>query len=347
MGEITVILLLALIFLGPKKLPELASGLGKIIRDIRKATNDVKNEIQLDEHIRKPFEELRDAVTLHPDELKRRDRLKKDLEDARRRAEADLAALAANTPNGVADVQGEAQGKTDDQSGDAPAAIAAVLPLPGMPAPVLPPPPFPGAAGSGPHTATAVPPPFHSPGSAPHAAGPLAPATSQGSGSGPHGAVPPPFHLPGPAPTPGSGSGPQAAITASANPPHTVPVSSSRDKSAAKLPGAPRPVRSPVAAAAPVTATKPHAEKTVTTQFLSEADLIPPDAPPPLPPRVPGNTGKHPHTAATPASTAVQGPAATPGELAANATHAAHLDRKDDVKQDGVKKDGVKKDDVS
>src|SRR6185503_9545216 len=88
MGEITVILLLAIIFLGPKKLPDLASGLGKIIRDIRKATSDVKNEIALDDTFRKPFEELRDAVTLHPDELKRRDDLKKSLEDIRKRAEA-------------------------------------------------------------------------------------------------------------------------------------------------------------------------------------------------------------------------------------------------------------------
>src|SRR6266478_207633 len=100
MGEITVILLLALIFLGPKKLPELASGLGKFIRDLRKATADVKNEIQLDDAIRKPFEELRDAVTLPPEELKRRDRIKRDLEEAKRKAEADLAILAAAAPAG-------------------------------------------------------------------------------------------------------------------------------------------------------------------------------------------------------------------------------------------------------
>ncbi len=87
MGEITVILLLALIFLGPKKLPDLASGLGKLIREIRKATSDVKNEIAIDETFRKPFEELRDAVTLHPDELKRRDELKRVLEESRRQAE--------------------------------------------------------------------------------------------------------------------------------------------------------------------------------------------------------------------------------------------------------------------
>src|SRR6478735_1520121 len=95
MGEITVILLLALIFLGPKKLPELASGLGKIIRDIRKATSDVKNEIALDDTFRKPFEELRDAVTLHPDELKRRDQIKQSLEEVRKRAEELEASVAA------------------------------------------------------------------------------------------------------------------------------------------------------------------------------------------------------------------------------------------------------------
>src|SRR4051794_7707402 len=160
MGEITVILLLALIFLGPKKLPELASGLGKIIKDIRKATNDVKNEIQLDEHIRKPFEELRDAVTLPPEELKRRDQLKKDIEEARKRAEADLAALASNEPAAPAAAAGDRDGM--------PAAVpsAGALPLPGMPAAV--PPPFP-AGGSGPHAASAVPPPFPGAGSGPHA----------------------------------------------------------------------------------------------------------------------------------------------------------------------------------
>ena len=97
MGEITVILLLALIFLGPKKLPELASGLGKFIREFRKTTADVKNEIQLDDAIRKPFEELRDAVTLHPDELKRRDLIKQQMEEVRRQAEQ-LAKEAAAAP---------------------------------------------------------------------------------------------------------------------------------------------------------------------------------------------------------------------------------------------------------
>src|SRR6516165_1247506 len=113
MGEITVILLLALIFLGPSKLPDLAAGLGKLIKEIRKATSDVKNEIALDDTFRKPFEELRDAVTLHPDELKRRDQWAKEREEAAKRAAEEAAREAATTtvdsegrtipPDGLAD----------------------------------------------------------------------------------------------------------------------------------------------------------------------------------------------------------------------------------------------------
>ena len=101
-GEITVILLLALIFLGPKKLPDLASGLGKLIREIRKATSDVKNEITLDDTFRKPFEELRDAVTLHPDELKRRDLVKKMAEETKKRVEAEAARAEAEAAAALA-----------------------------------------------------------------------------------------------------------------------------------------------------------------------------------------------------------------------------------------------------
>jgi Sec-independent protein translocase protein TatA len=98
MGEITVVLLLLLIFVGPSKLPELAAGLGKLIREFRKVTSDVKNEIVLDDAIRKPFEELRDAVTLDPEELKRRDNLRRAVEEAaRKRREEEEAAKAATT----------------------------------------------------------------------------------------------------------------------------------------------------------------------------------------------------------------------------------------------------------
>lgn len=41
--EIAVILVVALLFLGPEKLPDVAKSLGRGLRDFRKATDDIKD----------------------------------------------------------------------------------------------------------------------------------------------------------------------------------------------------------------------------------------------------------------------------------------------------------------
>ena len=43
--EVTVILILALLIFGPKKLPELGKQLGKILKSHKKASNEFQNEI--------------------------------------------------------------------------------------------------------------------------------------------------------------------------------------------------------------------------------------------------------------------------------------------------------------
>jgi sec-independent protein translocase protein TatB len=45
MGEIMIILVLALVLLGPARLPDAAKSIGKAMRDFRKATDDVKNQL--------------------------------------------------------------------------------------------------------------------------------------------------------------------------------------------------------------------------------------------------------------------------------------------------------------
>lgn len=50
LGEILVICLFLLIFIGPKKLPELARGLGKGISEFKKASQDLKTEIMKDQN---------------------------------------------------------------------------------------------------------------------------------------------------------------------------------------------------------------------------------------------------------------------------------------------------------
>ncbi len=46
MGELLIIFFVILLLFGAKRLPELASGLGKGIREFKKAANDVKDELE-------------------------------------------------------------------------------------------------------------------------------------------------------------------------------------------------------------------------------------------------------------------------------------------------------------
>ncbi len=45
-GEILLIILFILIFFGAKKIPELAQGLGKGIREFRKAAREVQEDVE-------------------------------------------------------------------------------------------------------------------------------------------------------------------------------------------------------------------------------------------------------------------------------------------------------------
>ena len=52
MAEIAVILVLALVILGPEKLPDLARTLGKTIREIRRAGNQIRDAIMFEDEMR-------------------------------------------------------------------------------------------------------------------------------------------------------------------------------------------------------------------------------------------------------------------------------------------------------
>ncbi len=67
MGELIVILIIALIFLGPAKLPEVATSLGKAIRQFRKATQDLSEQFQIDDEVKAPLRELQAALRNDPE----------------------------------------------------------------------------------------------------------------------------------------------------------------------------------------------------------------------------------------------------------------------------------------
>ncbi len=58
MPELVIILAIALIVIGPSKLPDLAKALGKGMREFKKATQEIKESLDLDED----FEDVRKGL---------------------------------------------------------------------------------------------------------------------------------------------------------------------------------------------------------------------------------------------------------------------------------------------
>src|SRR5262245_22876792 len=67
MGELMVILVIALIFLGPQKLPEAAKALGKGIRELRRHTRDFEQTIEDDEELGATVKEIKSALRGDPE----------------------------------------------------------------------------------------------------------------------------------------------------------------------------------------------------------------------------------------------------------------------------------------
>jgi TatA/E family protein of Tat protein translocase len=86
MPEMLLILAIALIVIGPKKLPDLAKSLGRAMREFKKATNEFKETIQIDDElteVKKAFddinEDVKQTIDVTPDfERKSKDIVKPD-----------------------------------------------------------------------------------------------------------------------------------------------------------------------------------------------------------------------------------------------------------------------------
>jgi sec-independent protein translocase protein TatB len=81
-SEIIVILIVALLFLGPDKLPQAAKSLSKGIRDIKKQSRVLQNQIESDEQIGGAIRDLKSALRgeeLPSQKAKIRPRPKKEL----------------------------------------------------------------------------------------------------------------------------------------------------------------------------------------------------------------------------------------------------------------------------
>jgi len=106
MPELLVILGLALIILGPKKLPDLARGLGRAMREFKKATDEVKESFQEETG---DLEEIKDTIVGEIDRAADLGEVVEELTESEEDAEATVEdAGAGKTP--------EDAGKTGDVS---------------------------------------------------------------------------------------------------------------------------------------------------------------------------------------------------------------------------------------
>lgn len=67
--ELTVILIFSVIIFGPKKIPEIARGLGEGMRAMKKATEDIKREIMTPVEDINPMKDIQDTIQKSKDEL--------------------------------------------------------------------------------------------------------------------------------------------------------------------------------------------------------------------------------------------------------------------------------------
>ncbi len=61
--EIFIILIVVLLLFGAKKIPEVARGLGKGIKEFRKATDDIKKEINDNSEIAKDINDIKKNIS--------------------------------------------------------------------------------------------------------------------------------------------------------------------------------------------------------------------------------------------------------------------------------------------
>lgn len=72
--ELIIILVIALIIFGPRRLPEMGSAIGKSIREFKKSTRELKDEIDVTDDLKDIKTDIQSATGI--------DDLKKDIEDA-------------------------------------------------------------------------------------------------------------------------------------------------------------------------------------------------------------------------------------------------------------------------
>jgi TatA/E family protein of Tat protein translocase len=136
MPEMILILAIALIVIGPKKLPDLARSLGRAMREFKKATNEFKETMQIDSdmaEVKKAFYDINDdvkkAVDPKPDQEDKSDTRDKG-DDEKSEKQTDDPESASDEFKNMKDLKNAFDDLNTDSNPSAPDEAAAVDEMP-------------------------------------------------------------------------------------------------------------------------------------------------------------------------------------------------------------------------
>jgi Tat protein translocase TatB subunit len=68
-SELVLLGIIALIFIGPQQLPELARSIGRLLNELKRATNDFQDTITnpIKDEVQNRVQEVRNSLTVSPD----------------------------------------------------------------------------------------------------------------------------------------------------------------------------------------------------------------------------------------------------------------------------------------
>ena len=94
--EFVLILVIALLVVGPKRLPELMRDLGKILAQVRNTTDDLRHELKLDDELRQIQNTVHELQDVSATAMQK---LMKEVEEETQAQAAPAAAPAPSEPN--------------------------------------------------------------------------------------------------------------------------------------------------------------------------------------------------------------------------------------------------------
>jgi sec-independent protein translocase protein TatB len=121
-GELILILVLVLLIFGPKKLPDLAKGIGKALREFRRASTDLQAQVSGDNDLGDAMREVQAAASGMPSPA--------ELQAARRARELETPPVPTDAVTPAAPLA-EAREVAPKPAGDGPAATADAAAAPG------------------------------------------------------------------------------------------------------------------------------------------------------------------------------------------------------------------------